>query len=175
MDTPPRTGRSISSKPPESYRAAYRCDPAIPEQRDRAGSPANKPTGQADARVQTTRDGYPYRCLSNLNPIGPGVFDHPRGLFRRLPSAQKGRRTVRGLVDLVGELEPSSVQFQSLTDGIKGRTTLQTRNTAAQSSTEVRHGGDTCTMILLINSKTKTHLTSASSHLPFRYCCPNRC
>ena len=26
--TPPRTGRSISSKPPESYRASYRCDPA---------------------------------------------------------------------------------------------------------------------------------------------------
>ena len=26
--TPPRTGRSLSSKPPESYRAAYRCDPA---------------------------------------------------------------------------------------------------------------------------------------------------
>jgi hypothetical protein len=25
---PPRIGRSISSKPPESYRAAYRCDPA---------------------------------------------------------------------------------------------------------------------------------------------------
>src|ERR1700690_3692856 len=28
MATPPRTGRSISSKPPESYRAAYECDPA---------------------------------------------------------------------------------------------------------------------------------------------------
>jgi transposase-like protein len=28
--------------------------------RDRAGSPANKATGQADARVQTIRDGYRY-------------------------------------------------------------------------------------------------------------------
>src|ERR1700675_142150 len=28
MATPPRTGRSIRSKPSESYRAAYRCDPA---------------------------------------------------------------------------------------------------------------------------------------------------
>jgi hypothetical protein len=44
-------------KPPESYRAAYRSILQIPEQRDRARSPATKATGPTDARVQTIRDG----------------------------------------------------------------------------------------------------------------------
>src|SRR5258707_9204291 len=57
MATPPHTKRSLSSKPPESYRAAYSAILQIPEQRDRARSPANKATGQADARVQAIRNG----------------------------------------------------------------------------------------------------------------------
>src|SRR5271165_4778964 len=59
MDTPPRTGRSTSSKPPNLTAPRRSAILQIPEQRHRARSPANKATGQTDARVQAIRDGGP--------------------------------------------------------------------------------------------------------------------